>query len=274
MNSKVKALVLLAAGINCDGETALAFELAGAEADRIHVNDLIARPQLMRDYAILAIPGGFSFGDDIASGQVLARELKYRLAEPLRDFIDRGKLVLGICNGFQVLVKMGLLPAAATGSDVRPQTRGSAATFPGQQAALTFNSSARFEDRWVNLKVDPKSPCVFTKGIEELISVPVRNGEGRFIPESPESLARLKAGNQVVVRYVDPAGNPGGYPINPSGSVDDIAGVCDPSGRVFGLMPHPEVFVRTTQHPRWTRGEGRRPQGLSIFKNAVGFSLL
>jgi phosphoribosylformylglycinamidine synthase subunit PurQ / glutaminase len=272
MKSKVKALVLLAAGINCDSETALAFELAGATADRIHVNDIIARPQLLNDYAILALPGGFSFGDDIASGQVLARELKYRLAEPLSDFIDQGKLVLGICNGFQVLVKMGLLPAVAGGREAGPT--GPSAAFPAQQAALTFNSSARFEDRWVTLKVDPKSPCVFTEGIDELLTVPVRNGEGRFIPESPDLLEQLKAANQAVVRYVDSEGNSGGYPINPSGSVDDIAGVCDPTGRIFGLMPHPEVFVRSTQHPRWTRGEGGHPHGLSIFKNAVSFSLL
>ncbi|MDP1809623.1 MAG: phosphoribosylformylglycinamidine synthase I [Actinomycetota bacterium] len=255
--SKVKVLVLLAAGVNCDRETALAFELAGAVADRVHVNDIIERPRLPADYQILALPGGFSFGDDIASGQVLARKLKHRLAGPITDFVSQGKLVLGICNGFQVLVKLGLLPAL--GGD---QAR--------QQAALTFNTSAKFEDRWVYLKPDPAGKCVFTRGLKNVIYLPVRHGEGRFVI-GDDGLAALKSAGQVALRYVDAAGSPGDYPINPNGSVDDIAGISDATGRVFGLMPHPEVFIRPTQHPRWTRGEGAPPDGIEIFKNAVEY---
>ena len=256
MENRVKVLVLLAAGVNCDRETALAFELAGASADRVHVNDLIECPGLLADYQILALPGGFSFGDDIASGQVLARKLKHRLAAPIADFVSQGKLVLGICNGFQVLVKLGLLPGRGPN---RPL-----------QAALTFNASAKFEDRWVHLKPDAGSKCIFTRGLKSAIYLPVRHGEGRFVI-GDEDLTALRAAGQVAVRYVDAAGDSGDYPANPNGSIDDIAGICDPTGRVFGLMPHPEVFVRPTQHPRWTRGEGTRPDGIEIFKNAVAF---
>jgi len=212
----------LAAGVNCDLETAHAFELAGAVAERVHVNDIIER-----------------------SGQVLAKKLKHRLAGPIKRFVDDGKLVIGICNGFQVLVKLGLLPAT-----------------------LTFNTSAKFEARWVYLKPDPDSNCIFTKGLNKVVYLPVRHGEGRFVTRDGE-LDELKAGHQIALRYVDAAGAPGPYPANPNGSVDDIAGVCDPTGRIFGLMPHPEVFLRPTQHPRWTRGEGGTPDGVEIFRNAV-----
>lgn len=237
----------MAAGVNCDVETAHAFELAGAVAERVHVNDIIERPDILAGYQILALPGGFSFGDDIASGQVLAKKLKHRLAGPIDRFVDDGKLILGICNGFQVLVKLGLLPGS-----------------------LTFNASAKFEDRWTHLKTDPGSKCVFTAGIEDVVYLPVRHGEGRFVI-GDEGLAKLKSAGQVVVRYVDADGASGSYPANPNGSLDDIAGVCDPTGRIFGLMPHPEVFVRPTQHPRWTRGEGGTPDGIEIFRNAVAF---
>ncbi len=261
--NKVKALVLLAAGVNCDRETALAFEQAGAAADRVHINDLIERPDLLADYQILALPGGFSFGDDIASGQVLARKLKYRLAGPIKDFTAAGRLVIGICNGFQVLVKLGLLPA------LRTDPKAPSGAFE-QQASLTFNSSAKFEDRWVYLQTDPASKCVFTRGLTEPIYLPVRHGEGRFVIND-EGLAALKAAGQVALRYVDAGGRSAGYPANPNGSIDDIAGVCDPTGRIFGLMPHPEVFTRPTHHPRWTRGEGDPPDGIRIFQNAVGY---
>ena len=263
----MKTAILRAPGINCNHETALAFELAGAVAEEVHVNDLIADPKRLRDYQILAFPGGFSFGDDISSGQVLARKLKYRLAEPLAEFVASGKLVLGICNGFQVLVKLGLLPAAT------PSRTNDAPTDTTwiQEAALTHNESGHFEDRWVNLKVNPDSRCVFTQGLPDVIYLPVRHGEGRFLPQNPELLDRLREEGQVAVRYSDDKGNSGPYPLNPNGSIDHIAGICDPTGRVFGLMPHPEVFVRPSQHPRWTRGAGDEIDGMAIFKNAVSY---
>lgn len=258
MATSPKALVLVAPGINCDRETALAFEQAGAAADRVHINDIIAEPGRLNRYQILAFAGGFSFGDDIASGQVLAAKLKHRLVEPLDEFIHSGKLILGICNGFQVLVKLGLLPAA--GGD-----------YTARQAALTFNASAKFEDRWVYLSPGGGSRCVFTRGIDRLMYLPVRHGEGRFVPETPELLESLKNDGQIALRYVDNQGLEAGYPDNPNGSIDGIAGICDPTGRIFGLMPHPEVFIRPTQHPRWTRGEGKVADGIEFFQNGVSF---
>ncbi|HEB13307.1 MAG TPA: phosphoribosylformylglycinamidine synthase I [Actinobacteria bacterium] len=259
MSLKVKALVLLAAGINCDRETTLAFELAGAVPHRVHINDLIANPKLLADYQILALPGGFSFGDDIASGQVLAWYLKNRLAAELKSFIDEDKLIIGICNGFQVLIKLGLLPAL--GKD-----------YSRQQATLSFNTSAKFEDRWVYLKPDPNCRSIFTNNLEKLVYLPVRHGKGRFMADE-QIMNDLKSSGQIALRYVDSEGSFGEYPANPNGSIDNIAGLCDPTGRVFGMMPHPEVFVRLTQHPRWTRGQRPTPTGLKIFKNAVDFSL-
>ena len=268
----VRVLILLAAGVNCDHETAHAFELAGAVADRVHVNDLIERPQLLDDYQILALPGGFSFGDDIASGQVLARKLKYRLAEPLNNFVAQDKLVLGICNGFQVLVKLGLLPGGRSSNSTNSPASSEFVEFEERplKAALTFNVSSKFEDRWVYLKPDSAAKCVFTNSLKDVIYLPVRHGEGRFII-SDEGLASLKASGQVALRYVDAKGDSAGYPANPNGAVDDIAGISDPTGRIFGLMPHPEVFIRQSQHPRWSRDEGARADGIDIFKNAVKF---
>lgn len=257
--TKPKALILLAAGINCDKETEFAFNLAGADARRVHINDLIAEKKDPSQYHILVLPGGFSFGDDIASGKVLANKLKYRLEDQIQKFIEDKKLILGICNGFQVMVKLGLLP-------------GFNGDYKTQQATLTFNDSARFENRWVYLKLNKNSNCVFTKGIRGLIYLPVRHGEGKFIPKDEMVLEKLFKDGQIVVQYVDERGNFGPYPVNPNGSVDEIAGICDETGRVFGLMPHPEGYIRRTQHPRWTRQvlplEG---DGLAIFKNAVNY---
>jgi phosphoribosylformylglycinamidine synthase I len=262
--SNVKAMILRAPGINCNRETAYAFEAAGAQTREVHVNDLIADPRRLADYQILALPGGFSFGDDIASGQVLSRKLKYRLAGPLQQFVADGKLIIGICNGFQVLVKLGLLPGTgqAEGGD-RPALK--------QEAALTYNESGKFEDRWVHLKLDPDNRCVFTAGLKETIYLPVRHGEGRFIPRDAELLNELRNNGQIVFRYVDAEGRPAGYPANPNGAVDNIAGICDPTGRVFGLMPHPEVFIRPSEHPHWTRGGVTEADGTRIFQNAVEF---
>jgi phosphoribosylformylglycinamidine synthase I len=252
----VRACVLTGFGINCDYETAHAFRMAGAEAARVHVNDLVEGHDSLGGYQILAFPGGFAFGDDIASGKVLATKCAHALGDQLAAFIEAGKLVIGICNGFQVLVKMGLLPRVAPNN--------------AQDATLTFNDSGRFEDRWVNLHVNPASPCVWTRGIEQLY-LPVRHGEGKFLPGDEGVRRALARNEQIVVQYATPAGEPTmDYPLNPNGSVDAIAGVCDPTGRIFGLMPHPEGHIFPTQHPRWTREalptEG---PGLGVFRSGV-----
>lgn len=250
-----KVLVLTGYGINCDYETEFAFDLAGASAQRVHLNDIIDDKARLNEFQILAIPGGFSFGDDIASGKVLANKLKYNLAAELERFIDDGKPIIGICNGFQVMVRLGLLPAFDR-------------DYGAQVATLTFNDSGRFEARWVCLKINQDSPCIFTRGMEG-IYLPLRNGEGKFIPQGEGVRHRLWRNHHVVLQYVDDEGRPGGYPWNPNGSVDGIAGLCDETGRVFGVMPHPEGFIFRTNHPRWTRENLREGEGLAIFKNAV-----
>jgi len=251
--AKVKTLILRAPGTNCNEETAFAFEQAGAEATHVHVNRLIKRTERLSDYQIVVVPGGFTYGDDISAGKVLANELKLNLGEEIAAFIERGGLMLGICNGLQVLVKAGILPHP---------TRSEAPA-----VTLSANDSARFECRWVYLKTNPESPCVFTKGIERLY-LPVANGEGKVIYE-PGALNEAN----VALRYTDENGKTGaGYPWNPSGATDDVAGICDTTGRIFALMPHPERHIRPTQHPRWTR-EGKKTSGdgLKIFENAVNW---
>ena len=259
---KVKAIVLTGFGINCDMETGNALARAGADARRVHLNDMIASPAILDESHILAVPGGFSFGDDVASGKVLANRLRYRLGEPLRKFVDDGKLVIGICNGFQVLVKMGILPML-DGEFV-------------QEVTLTHNDSGRFDNRWVHLAADTSTRCVWLKGIQSL-ELPIRHGEGKFVPKDEATLERIRMSGQVALRYARADGAPARreFPLNPNGSIDDIAGICDPSGRVLGLMPHPEAFVDCTNHPVWTRetdhpdGEG---QGLQVFRNAVTYA--
>jgi phosphoribosylformylglycinamidine synthase len=253
----VQAIIVTGFGINCDAETAYAFERAGAKATRVHLNDIIADPALLEAYQILAISGGFSFGDDVASGRILANRLRYKLGEPLKQFVDDKKLAIGICNGFQVMVKMGILPL----------TQGEFT----QDVTLTWNNSGRFEDRWVTLKTDAQSTCVWTKGID-LLEVPIRHGEGKFVTPDAAALKQLQDNGQVVFRYALADGSlaNGTYPQNPNNSVDDIAGICDPSGRIFGLMPHPEAFLDRTNHPRWTREDlPEDGAGLQIFRNAV-----
>lgn len=250
---KVKTLILRAPGTNCDQETVFAFQQAGAEVSLVHVNQLISREERLTDYQILVIPGGFTYGDDIAAGKVLANELKLKLGEDIVRFIGDGKLILGICNGFQVLVKTGFLPELSNGSPPR--------------LTLATNDSGKFECRWVYLKVNEQSPCVFTRGIESL-HLPVAHAEGKLI-----SLSTLSDVN-IALYYTDGKGNTGaGYPCNPNGSERDIAGICDASGRVFGLMPHPERHVRGTQHPQWTRlGAKKYGDGFQIFCNAVAWA--
>ena len=263
IKSRPKVMILRAAGTNCDMETAFAFEHAGARSEPVHINQLVSGEKKLRDYHILAVPGGFTYGDDVGSGKILANELKYKLAGDLEKFVGAGKLIIGICNGFQVLVKAGLLP-------------GKGANGEHLEATLTTNDTARYEDRWVYLKpakgLDSgfQSKCIWTKGIERIIYIPAAHGEGKFIPKDDEVLGKLWANRQVVFRYVDPYGKLAGFPWNPNGSVDNIAGVCDITGRIFGLMPHPERHLFASQHPRWTRGEAQREgDGVSIFRNGV-----
>jgi phosphoribosylformylglycinamidine synthase len=265
--------VLTGYGLNCDRETTHAFELAGAEADRIHVNQLLMGERIgevarLEDYQILAFIGGFSWGDDHGAGVLLATKLLYNIGEQLLDFIESGNLVIGICNGFQALVNLGMLP-------------GFAGDYRTRQVALIGNDCGSFRDQWVNLQVSTDSPCVFTRGLAQL-ELPVRHGEGKFYAEEAV-ITRLLEKNQVVLRYADSEGEPaaGGFPENPNGSLEDIAGICDSTGRVFGLMPHPEAFHHWTNHPDWTRlKEGYRrsgqpyPQeglGIQIFRNAVRY---
>ena len=260
--TKPKVLILRTAGTNCDAETDTAFQLAGAETALVHIQNLISGKVNLTDYQILALPGGFSYGDDIAAGILLAIEMKHKLTEALNRFVTDRKLVIGICNGFQVLVRTGLLPGTPVSDSDTPQL--------AQRSTLTMNTSARFECRWVDLETQ-KSPCVFTKGIKPRVYLPVAHAEGRFT--APEDvLAELEANNQVVFRYAESE-----YPINPNGSDANIAGICDATGRIFGLMPHPERFLTKWNHPRWTRladtqaADSEEGEGLAIFKNAVNY---
>lgn len=258
MSSKVNVLVLTGFGINCDLETARAFELAGATAVRVHLNDVINDAAYLERAQILAVPGGFSFGDDVASGKILANRMRYKLGEQLMQFVQQGKLAIGICNGFQVLVKMGILPLFSKEFQ--------------QEVTLTHNNSNRFEDRWVHLQAD-KSACVWTEGVEKM-ELPIRHGEGKFIC-LPEVMTKLESKNQVALRYATKGGGLAGgvYPDNPNGSMGDVAAICDPSGRIFGLMPHPEAFLNRLNHPRWTRESlPEEGDGLKVFQNAVQFA--
>ncbi len=257
----VKAIVVRAAGINCDLETEHALRLAGADAQRVHVNRIVEAPNLLDDYQILVLPGGFSYGDDVAAGKILANQIVHHLADALRRFIDEGKLVLGICNGFQVLVKAQILPGFADGAlqeDPQPVT-------------ITDNDSGKFEDRWVYL--EPVSQrCVFIEP-QRRIYLPVAHGEGKVVVRDSEVGQRLESDGHVAFRYVDSDGSEGPFPVNPNGSFNSIAGLTDDSGRVLGLMPHPERFVHRTQHPRWTRAAvGDAADGMTIFNNAVTFA--
>jgi len=249
--SKVRTLILRVPGTNCDAETVFAFQQAGAMVSLVHVNQLIGGEKRLSDYQIMVVPGGFTYGDDISAGKVLANELRLKLGENILRFIEDGKLILGICNGFQVLIKAGILPEPSVSS------------LP--QLTVSANDSGKFECRWVHLKVNRESPCVFTRGIDSL-NLPVAHGEGKVVAE-PEVLPQLN----IVLYYTDEHGNSkAGYPYNPNGSVGNIAGICDTSGRIFALMPHPERYIRGTQHPQWTRhGAKEYGDGFQIFLNAV-----
>jgi phosphoribosylformylglycinamidine synthase len=273
MPRKVKAIVITGNGTNCEMETAHACRLAGADqVDIVHISELLYRDKKLDDYSFLNLPGGFLDGDDLGSAKAGANrilnaairtdgaEVSETLHDQFRRFIRAGKLILGVCNGFQLLVKLGTLP-------------GFDGDYFRQSATLTFNDSGRFEDRWVYLKANAASPCVFTRGLTSLY-LPVRHGEGKFIARDRATLKRLHADGHVALQYSDEQGRTAtmDYPQNPNGAVDAIAGICDETGRIFGLMPHPEAYLHYTNHPRWTREKlPEEGMGLALFKNAVKF---
>jgi phosphoribosylformylglycinamidine synthase len=253
--SQPRALIVRSPGANCDVETEFACEQAGAIAERVHINRLREQPRLLHRYQFLILPGGFSYGDDVAAGKILANQLTHFLGDSLRQFRDADKLIIGICNGFQALLTAGLLLAP---------------DMDGPLATLAANASGRFEDRWAHLQATP-ARCPILSGYQRLY-LPVAHGEGRFLCREPWMLKGLEETGQIVLRYVDGAGRPGVYPINPNGSQGDVAGICDASGRVLGLMPHPERHILPTQHPLWTRvGLAPEGDGLRLFRNAVQY---
>jgi phosphoribosylformylglycinamidine synthase len=249
-------LILHATGTNRDRETARAVEQAGGVPSILHVNELRARPAHLHDYRLFILPGGFSYGDALGAGRLWAADLRWLFQDELARFIEDGRPVLGICNGFQALVKSGWLPGP-------PEA--------GAQATLTRNSSNRFECRWVWLQPERDSRCVFTRGLSDPIYCPVAHGEGRFVPHDPDKLERLQARGQVALTYMGQTGSPASYPFNPNGSVADIAGICNERGTVLGLMPHPEDHIALWQHPRWSQGE-RGNLGLGLFTQGVAYA--
>lgn len=261
MKTRPKVLVLKTDGTNCDQETAFAFELAGGNPKIVHINELRTKQEKLDNFQILAIPGGFSYGDDVISGKILATELTSYFAEELKKFTqNKITLTIGICNGFQILVRTGLLPFGRLGK---------------MEATLTNNDSGHFECRWVNLTIENKSKCVFLNGMDKkLVSYQVAHGEGKFYARN-NVLDKIENENLVVFRYTDSKGKPTQkYPLNPNGAINAIAGICDPSGRILGLMPHPERFVFKEQHPNWRRSKTPnkdKPQGLPIFENMINF---
>ncbi len=259
-----RVLILRAPGTNCDQETAFAFEMAGGKPEAVHLNRLLENPQLAANYQILAIPGGFSYGDDISAGRIFGNQIRHHLRDCFEEFKAAGKLIMGICNGVQILVKSGVLLPDRADEPI---------------ATLTLNDSGKFEDRWVDLRV-VGDKCVFLRGIEQMY-LPIAHAEGKFVARDQATLQRLDAAGQLVLRYtIDKRSEVGGqktesevvpYPANPNGAQLNVAGLCDETGRVFGLMPHPERHVDPTHHPRWTREPRERGDGLAVFENAVQF---
>ncbi|MCX7943631.1 MAG: phosphoribosylformylglycinamidine synthase subunit PurQ [Deltaproteobacteria bacterium] len=266
---KVNSIVIAGNGINCEMEMAHALRLAGSDrVDVVNIFSLLDGDIDLFNYNFLNFAGGFLDGDNMGSARAGAVRIKFakikgseeRLIDRIVDFVEKGGLILGVCNGFQLLVKLGLLP-------------GFDGNYTEQKVTLTFNKLGRFEDRWVNLKANKSSPCIFTKGIDK-IYLPVRHGEGRFVVDSDVTLKRLVEDNQIVFQYVK--GNENEYtmeyPYNPNGSILGIAGICSKDGRIFGLMPHPEAFLHYTNHPRWFREKlPEEGDGLKLFKNAVDY---
>lgn len=253
--AKPKVVILRTAGTNCDEETAYAWQLAGAETQRLHVSALIAAPQRLREFDILTLPGGFSYGDDISAGKILANQLIHHLSNALQEFVSRGRLVLGICNGFQVLVKAGLLPGWPAANGQR------------QVVTLTQNDSARFEDRWIHMRSDARPNAFIPPGT--IVALPIAHGEGKLVSVDAAVRERLRQEGHIALTYCDAQGRPGPYPVNPNGSEDDAAALTDATGRIFGLMPHPERYVQPTQHPEWTGQSTDRADGRIFFETAL-----
>ncbi|MFN9201405.1 MAG: phosphoribosylformylglycinamidine synthase subunit PurQ [Planctomycetaceae bacterium] len=256
-----RVLVLRAPGTNCDVETGWIFDHCGGQSNRVHLFRVLERPELLQDYQILCVPGGFSYGDDVGAGVIFGAQLRSHLAEAIQQFLTADKLVLGICNGFQVLMRSRILPGGGETWPPRPETE--------PDATLTWNENGRYTCRWVKLQVPADTPSVFLKGIREL-ELPMAHAEGRIAVRSEAVLTNWKARRQIAVTY-DPHDNP-------NGSAAGIAGLCDPTGRVLGLMPHPERFIHATQHPQWTRRRGTvSPEaegaGAQLFRNAVNYFL-
>lgn len=249
-----KVCILRSDGANCDEELFYAFKKYGADPQFVQVNELRADPKKLKNFQVLALPGGFSYGDDIASGKVLAVELMSFFKEEISEFILKKRIVIGICNGFQTLIRTGLLPY----------------NNPGQmQATLSHNESGHFECRWVKVKTQ-QSACNFLPK-DEVIDIAVNHGEGKFFAP-PALIDKIEKDKLVFARYVDEQGKPTQqYPANPNGSINAIAGLCDPSGRILGMMPHPEKFVDITQHPNWRRKSIEKPHGAIIFENLINF---
>ncbi|MBF0489979.1 MAG: phosphoribosylformylglycinamidine synthase I [Candidatus Omnitrophica bacterium] len=268
-----KVLVLRTAGTNCNEETAFAFSYFGAVVDQVHINELVSGQKNLKDYHILALPGGFSYGDDIASGRILANELRLKLGADLQTFMADGKLILGICNGFQILVKAGILPGLGSNEGTGLPAGRQGLPAGRQEATLFHNDSAKFEARWVNLSVAQHTPCVWTKNMDTQIYLPVAHGEGKFIPKDSVILDTLKKQGQIVFHYCTSNGMVPSYPDNPNGSTEHIAGICDPTGRVLGLMPHPERHFLNHQHPFWTRldKKDKLGEGARIFENGINY---
>ena len=249
------------AGTNCDKETAFAFQKAGGDPEFIHINKFICGAEKLDAFHILALPGGFSYGDDLGAGRVLANELRFKLSDSLKEFTRKGKPVIGICNGFQILVKSGLLPG---GAGLK------------QETSLIINDSGKFEDRWVYLKSQKEKgknqKCIWAQGLPEVIYLPVAHGEGKFVAEDKTVMQRLEDNGQVIFRYCDEKGEAAGYPANPNGSTGSIAGICDESGTILGLMPHPERHIDSLQHPRHAAAVKKDGDGLQIFRNGIEFA--
>ncbi len=251
---KPRVIIIRAAGTNCDVETQYAFELAGANSELVYIDEI--KQKTLTDYQIIALPGGFTYGDDIAAGKILANEIKYKYRDKFMKFLEKENLIIGICNGFQVLVKCGILP-------------GLDGFFEEQKVSLVANDSERFEDRWVYLKVAGER-SIFTKNSKDIITLPVAHTEGKFVAKDDAVLEKIKG--LTVFRYVNEHGEDAPYPHNPNGSTWGIAGIADKTGRILGLMPHPERHVSYIQHPNHQKQEKNGAgDGLYIFKNAVNY---
>ena len=262
MASEIPVLIITGYGLNCEDESRYAWQLAGARPSLVHFSDLLAQPQRLRDFAALMFIGGFAYGDHMTSGHVFALRAKHKLSGEIERFIGQGKLIIGACNGFQIMVKLGLLP-------------GLDGAYFDQTLSIVQNDCGAFQDRWVRLRFESKSPCVFTRGLD-FMDLPVRHGEGKVFTLDKDLLQRLESSGCVPCRYADPiSGEPTQkFPYNPNGALNAIAGLCDPTGRIFGLMPHPEAYLYPENHPQWDMQKLRgtlpeRGLGLLFFRNAV-----